>query len=277
MGLFDRFPARKAHDVSNGNGTIEQDYPEVFLDIEGSDHARLAEESGPVGKALIVALDKAAHMQSSVIVKYVDWLRSRNPDATPADIQRLLDKHFLTIVTGSGASAGATSAIPGIGFVTGALAVGAESLVFLDAATVYALASSHVRGADIKEPERRKALILIALLGSSGTALVDASIGGGSPAALISRLSLKNVTEVNNRLLKMAIKKVSKSVRLAWLGKLLPLGVGVVVGSLANRRIAERVAEHVHTSLGSLPQTFSSPAPDYVEEPAAQVGPGTRG
>lgn len=260
MGLKDRFLPFSA--------TGRDGYEDAIVDVQGSDPSRLAEESGPVGKALILALDKAAHMQSSVIIRYVDWLRTRNKDASPADIQRLLDKHFLTLVTGSGAGAGASSAIPGIGFITGALTVGAESLLFLDAATVYALASAHLRGADIKEPERRKALILIALLGSSGTALVDASIGGSSPAALISRLSMTNLSEINNRMLKIALKRVTKSVRSAWIGKLLPLGIGTVVGSLANRRIAEGVAEHVHTSLGPLPQRFSEPAPVFVEEPS---------
>ena len=60
-----------------------------------------------------------------------------------------MDKHFLNIVSGTGAAAGASSAIPGVGMVTGVAAVGAESVVFLESAAWYILSSAYLRGDNV--------------------------------------------------------------------------------------------------------------------------------
>ncbi|WP_371710931.1 hypothetical protein [Corynebacterium sp. sy039] len=230
---------------------------EDIIDFESSDPQKLLDESGAAGKALVYVIEKAAGAQKGIVVKYIDWLRKQNPHATPAELQKKLDKHFINISTSTGAGAGATAAIPGVGFFLGALAVGAESLAFLDAATMYVLASAYLRGADITKPERRQALVLIAVTGSAGTALIDASIGAGSPVAMLSRLSVRNMGDVNNRLIKLALKRINRSVKAAWLGKIMPLGIGAVIGLFANRKIATKVTERVRSSLGPLPATFA--------------------
>lgn len=246
-----------------------KDSDQPITDTYGSDPQALASEAGPAGRVLIKTLDKAVHLQSSAIIGYVDWLRSRNPEASPQEIQRLMDKHFMRLATGTGAGAGTAAAVPGIGFITGAVAVSAESLVFLDAAAFYTVASAYLRGGDIRDPERRKALILVAILGSSGSALADASINAGNSVAAISRLSVRNLGEVNNQLLRMALNQVSKRLRTAWIGKIMPMGVGAVLGTVANRKLASKVVNNTNESLGPLPATFSSPAPskDSVPEP----------
>lgn len=245
----------------------------VITDVPGSDASALAQEVGVGGKFLIPALDKAVNVQTSAIEGYINWLRRQHPTASPTEIQAILDKHFTRLVTTSGAGVGAAAAIPGIGFVTGALAIGAESVVFLDAAAVYTMASAHLRGIDIREEERRRALILVIILGSAGTAVVDATLGdftngkGTSASSAISRFSAQRLLEVNNHLIKVAIKKVGRRLRAAWLGKILPLGVGAVLGTLANRELARRVIGNSHDSLGPLPEKFdaeltANPGPD---------------
>lgn len=102
----------------------------IITDAVHSDPAVLEDNAGFSGKYLIRALDKAAHMQTGAIEGYISWLRKHNPEKTPAQLQVLVDKHFMRLATGSGAGVGMAAAVPGIGFVTGALAVGAESLVF---------------------------------------------------------------------------------------------------------------------------------------------------
>ncbi|NLZ58248.1 MAG: hypothetical protein GX898_08130, partial [Corynebacterium sp.] len=197
----------------------------TITDAVNSDPQTLEDSAGLGGKLLIPALDKAVHMQTSAIEGYVAWLKRKNPDHNPQQLQRLMNKHLKTIATGSGASVGLTAAVPGIGFITGALAVGAESLVFLDAVAFYTMASAHLRGVDIAHPERRRALILVVLLGARGSALVDAAVGDigtrKAPAASISRISIAGLGDVNNRLMKMAIKRLGKRFRGAWLGRIL--------------------------------------------------------
>ncbi len=244
------------------------DSPEpAIVDALGSDPKSLEAEAGPAGRALIRALDKAVSIQSTAIAGYVDRLRRKNPEATPAEIQELVDKHFLRITTGTGAGAGAAAAVPGVGFFTGAAAIGAESVVFLDAATWYTMASAHLRGVDITEKERRKALILVSLLGAKGTAVVDAFVGGvgqskGLPTmSTVARFSAPKLGEVNNRLVRTALKSFTRRFRRAWLGKLMPLGIGAVAGTVANRKLTRAVIANTRESLGVVPTAFTSPVP----------------
>ncbi|CAB0505278.1 hypothetical protein CIP101841_01023 [Corynebacterium diphtheriae] len=244
---------------------------QAVTDAFGSDSQALIAESGMAGKILVNSLDRVVHLQRSAIIGYVDWLRSKNPEASPAEIQDLMNKHFVRLATGSGAGAGTAAAIPGIGFVTGALTISAESLVFLDAAAFYTVASAYLRGADITDPERRKALILVALSGSQGTALVDASLTATSSVSAISRMSPGNVREVNNQLVKIALNQISKRMKQAWIGKIMPMGIGAVLGTMANRKLAAKVVHSTSESLGALPSAFDTPAPseDEIQEPVA--------
>lgn len=228
----------------------------VVTDYLNSDSTAVLAETGPVAKILVAALDRAAGIQSGVIVKYVEWLKRKNPTASPTEIQRLLDRHFLFTVTGSGAGAGTAAALPGLGFFTGAAAVSAESLLFLDAAAFYSLSSAYLRGIDIADKERRKAIVLLAVLGAEGTILADASLNGKNPVNVLKKSTGARLTEFNSYLFKLAMKRISKSVRLAWLGKLMPLGVGAVLGSIANRKIGKNLVDHISDGLGQLPSSF---------------------
>lgn len=238
---------------------------QVLIDGVGSDPAALEQNAGPAGRMLIAALDRAVSIQSSAITGYVDFLRKRNAEASPAEIQTLIDRHFVRIATGSGAGAGAAAAIPGIGFFTGAAAISAESLVFLDAAAWYTMASAHLRGIDISEKERRKALILVAVLGAKGTAVVDTFVGdigstkGAPTVSTVARFSVPRLSEMNNRLVATAIQQLTRRFRKAWLGKIMPLGIGAVIGTIANRKLAKAVIANSRESLGMVPTQFPTP------------------
>ncbi|MDO5511939.1 hypothetical protein [Corynebacterium sp.] len=242
------------------------DTPEqTIVDGIGSDPQALEANAGAAGRALIRALDKAVAFQSSAIEGYVERLRRKNPDASPAEIQEMVDKHFLRIATGTGAGAGAAAAIPGIGFFTGAAAIAGESVVFLDAAAWYTMASANLRGIDISDQERRKALILVSLLGAKGSAVVDAVVGDvgkskGLPTmSTVARFSAPRLTEANNRLVRLALRSFSKRLRRAWLGKLMPLGIGAIAGTIANRKLTRAVIANTRESLGMVPASFASP------------------
>ncbi|WIM72654.1 hypothetical protein QP028_01490 [Corynebacterium suedekumii] len=232
----------------------------------GSDPKAVEANVGPAGHILINTLDRAVSIQSSAIVRYVEFLREKNPDAGPAEIQEIIDKHFMRLSTGSGAGAGAAAAIPGIGFFTGAAAIGAESLVFLDAAAWYTMASAQLRGVDITEKERRKALILLALLGSEGYrdrryAHARPGVREGLPSAsTLARFSAPKLGEVNNHLMRTALKQVTKKFRRAWLGKIMPLGIGAILGTVANRKLAKNVITNSRESLGPVPASFAAGA-----------------
>ncbi len=205
------------------------------------------------------ALDKAVGVQAGTIVRYVDGVKMRSPNASLAERQEDIDGHFLNLVTGTGATAGGASAIPGIGFATGTAAIAGESVVFLEAAAWYILASANLHGIDIKDKELRRALVLMILSGSRGTAVVDTFFGeagtvnaGMDSVQALSRFSMPTLQGVNARLARTFTKQVTKRFKWAWVSKLMPLGIGAVMGGIANRKLARVVIDNAHDQLAGL-------------------------
>ena len=58
------------------------------------------------------ALEKAVTIPSSTIHAHVESLRRRNPEATPEQLVRLLEKEYLLVVQTAGGAVGATAAAP---------------------------------------------------------------------------------------------------------------------------------------------------------------------
>ena len=230
------------------------------------DPTQLEKDAGPLGRAFIGAVDKAVQLQTSTIRTYVDWLRRQNPDATPAEIQKLMDKHLKNTVTGTGAGVGAAAAVPGIGLFAGAAAVAGESVLFLDLAAFYAVASAYLRGEDIEDPERRRALVLSLLMGTKGLAIVDAMLGddaGKIPGkSTLAKFSGPTLANTNSVLERIATRSIRKTLRRAWLGKLMPLGIGAIAGTTANRKLADGVIDNVQSGLSAMPAAFASPLPE---------------
>lgn len=234
-------------------------------DLIGSDPAALERDAGPLGRAFISAVDTAVHLQTGTIRAYVNWLRRQDEDATPAEIQERMAKHFRNTVTGTGAGAGAAAAVPGVGLVTGTAAIAGESVLFLDLAAFYAVASAYLRGEDISDPERRRAIVLTTLMGSQGLAIVDAMLGEdaqGLPGKhTMAKFAGPQLAQTNNVLTRAAMRSLNKRLRRAWLGKLMPLGLGAAAGTAANRKLADTILGNIQSSLGPVPDTFPEPLP----------------
>ena len=111
-------------------------------------------------------------------------------------------------------------------------------------------------GVNISNPERRKTIVLLSVVGSEGTPLATATMGTDSTIALLTRASTPKLSDLNKKMFNFAMKRISKSIRLAWLGKLMPLGIGAVLGSVANRKIGNNLIDHVAETLGPLPTSF---------------------
>ena len=229
------------------------------------DPATIEQNATIWGRSFIRGLDRAVRLQSGVIRAYVDHLRRSNPDASPAEIQAIMDKHFLYAASGTGAGAGGAAAVPGIGFFTGAAAIAGESLVFVDLAAVYTVGSAYLRGVDISDAERRRAIVLMVLSGSQGAAIVDTLIGPNAQkvpsVAMVSKFSGPTLNQANSLLTRQLLKSMKKRLRRMWLGKLMPLGIGAVAGTMANRALAKKVIDGIDPNLGQAPAEFANELP----------------
>lgn len=80
------------------------------------------------GQRVLDILDKAIGIQSPLVRKNIARARQRNPEATPAQVIRNLERMYVSALTGTGAAVGGVAAAPGVG--TGvALALSAGSLI----------------------------------------------------------------------------------------------------------------------------------------------------
>lgn len=241
-----------------------------------ADPQQLEADAGRLGEAFIGAVDKAVHLQTGTIRTYVNWLRRQDPDASPAEIQKRMDSHLKRIVSGTGAGAGAAAAVPGVGLITGTAAIAGESALFLDLVAFYAVASAYLRGEDISDPERRRALVLSVLMGSKGVAIVDAMLGEDAQRvpgrATLAKFSGPTLVETNNVMQKMMMRSLSKQMRRAFLGKLLPLGLGAVAGTAANRKLVDKMIDNVQSSLGAVPAGFAAPLPEKETAEEQELG-----
>lgn len=217
--------------------------------------------SGPAAGVITAALRRAIRSQTGAARAYVRTVRENHPDESPARIRERLDSRFLAAVTASGAAVGATAAVPGIGTVLAFGAIGAESLVFLEAAAFYTLAVAEVHGVDVRHGEHEELLVMTVMLGASGTAILANAVGSsGGPAAggsLAGRaLRAPGLTEINRRMMTRFVRKFAVKRAGLAVGKLAPAGLGAAVGGWGNRRLGRTVVETADATFGAPPNSW---------------------
>nr|WP_090345749.1 hypothetical protein [Mycolicibacterium malmesburyense]CRL78294.1 membrane protein [Mycolicibacterium malmesburyense] len=217
-----------------------------------------AEDPSVAAKVLSQIIERGARVQGPAVKAYVDRLRKQGPDASPAEIIGRLEKHYLGAVMASGAAVGSAAAFPGLGTLAAASAVAGETVVFLEATAVYVLAVAEVHGIPAEHRERRRALVLAVLVGEdSKRAIADLVGPGRTKGAWIAdgaaTLPLPAVSQLNSRLLKYFVKRYTLKRGAIAFGKLLPVGIGAVVGGVGNRLMGKRIVENARKAFGTAP------------------------
>ncbi|MDV8000578.1 hypothetical protein [Rhodococcus sp. IEGM 1408] len=217
-----------------------------------------AHVSGPLAGMVTAALRRAIRSQTGAAQGYVRKLRSTHPDESPAQLRKRLDSRFLAMVTASGVAVGASSAVPGVGTVVAFGAIGAESLVFLEAAAFYTLAVAEVHGVDVRHGEHEELLVMTIMLGASGTAIlsnaISASGTSGSGSLAGNALRLPGLKAINRRMVSRFARKFAVKRATLALGKLAPAGIGAAVGGWGNRRLGRTVVDTADATFGAPPE-----------------------
>lgn len=206
-----------------------------------------------VGKVL----GKAQRLQAPQVKKYVDGIRRRHPDDTPQQIVERLEKHYLLAVTGTGSAVGAAAAVPGIGTVTALGAATGESALFIEASALLALAVAEVHGIPIHDNERRTALVLAVALGEEGVLAVGKVVG--SRSGTLRRLGQSTtpdsrIGKLNRNLAAKIARRYALKRAPLVIGRLLPAGVGALIGGIGNRALGKKVVQHSREAFGPAPQ-----------------------
>ncbi|BBY14722.1 hypothetical protein [Mycolicibacterium litorale] len=219
------------------------------------------EKPGAAAKVLSQIIERSSRVQAPAIKAYVDRVRGGDRNASPAEIVKKLEKQYMAAVMASGAAVGSAAALPGIGTLTAMSAVAGETVVFLEATSLFVLAVAEVHGIPAHERERRRALVLSVLVGEDSKRAVADLLGAGRTSGAwitdgAATLPLPAVSQLNSRLLKYFVKRYTLKRGALAFGKVLPVGIGAVVGGLGNRMMGKRIIENARSAFGAPPSRW---------------------
>lgn len=219
-------------------------------------------------------LDKAVTIPSAAIHKHVDSVRSRNPEADPARVIRILEREYLTVVSTTGGAVGAAAAAPAVGTTAAAVLTSSDIATFFATSAAFSLAVADVHGIPIDDVARRRALLLASVLGDAGARDVQRAAEGSQLAwgkVLLTSMPQTAIKRVNNVLTHRFLKRqLAKQGTLA-LGRMIPFGVGAVVGFAGGRALGHGVVSQSRSAFGVPPEHF----PRVIEEERAALEAGT--
>ena len=203
-------------------------------------------------------IESGSRVQAPAIRAYVDRLRDANPDATPAEIVTKLEKHYLAAVMASGAAVGSAAAFPGSGRLRRSRRWPAKPLCSWKPRRSSCSPSPRYTAYPADHRERRRALVLAVLVGEDSKHAVAELIGPGRTSGAwladgAATLPLPAVSQLNSRLMRFFVKRYALRRGALAFGKLLPVGIGAVVGGWGNRLMGKKIIANARKAFGSPP------------------------
>ncbi|MFJ4083521.1 hypothetical protein ACIP2Z_31760 [Streptomyces iakyrus] len=219
------------------------------------------------GQRVLDLLDRAIDSQSQLVRKNIARARQRNPEATPAQVIRNLERMYVSALTGTGAAVGGTAAAPGVG--TGvALALSAgEALSSLELSALFALSLAEVHGVPIDEVEHRRTIVMGIMLGGTGSTTITKvaeRTGQHWGRQVVAKVPVETLRQINKILGKNFVTKYGTKQGIIVLGRVAPFGIGAVIGGGANAAMATLAVRAGRRAFGPSPtswpgQTCSTP------------------
>ena len=203
--------------------------------------------------ALERALDKALAIPAARIEERVARMRRDRPGADAAELVEMAASRFRRDAGLSSGAVGASAAIPAISTGAAAALTVGQSAAFIASAVTYVLTVAEIQGVHIVDTERRRALVLSALLGKEGSEAVQGQLGLSSmfwAAQVLMQMPLPSVKSINARLIKRVAKRSAAKGGALALGRLLPFGIGAAIGWSGGRALANQVIEGAQAALG---------------------------
>ncbi|MCX4390230.1 hypothetical protein OG777_25385 [Micromonospora peucetia] len=222
-------------------------------------HDRPVPEAGVRGQQVLDLLHKAIDIQGPLVRKNIARARQRNPEATPAEVIRNLERMYVSALTGTGAAVGGAAAAPGVG--TGvALALSAgEAFSSLELSALFALSIAEVHGVPIDEIERRRTIVLGIMLGGSGSATITKvaeRTGQHWARQVVAKVPGETLKQINKILGRHFITKYGTKQGIIVLGRVAPFGIGAVIGGGANAALATLAVRAGRRAFGPPPTSW---------------------
>ncbi|WP_211240856.1 hypothetical protein [Hamadaea tsunoensis] len=169
---------------------------------------------------------------------------------------------YVSALAGTGAAVGGAAAAPGVGTgVSLALSAG-EALSSLELSTLFALSVAEIHGIPLDELERRRTIVMGILLGRSGSATiarVAERTGQHWGRQIVAKVPVETLRQINGILGKHFVTKYGTKQGIIVLGRMVPFGVGLVIGGGANAALAALTVGASHRAFGPSPTTWPTP------------------
>lgn len=215
---------------------------------------------------LLRGIDRVLSVQRPAVLAHIRSIRRSKPDASPAEIVRVLERRYLLAVTTGGAAVGASAVIPAVGVGTSLALSSVETLGFLEASALFAQSVTEVHGIAVEDPDRARALVMTMIMGSAGTDLVRQLAGevtGAAPSrtGFWGELVTKNlpraaVGNIADRIKRTFLRRYATAQGTNIVGRMVPFGVGAVIGGTGNNILGRRVVRSAREAFGPPPVTF---------------------
>jgi hypothetical protein len=206
-------------------------------------------EQSEMSPVVLRTFDRVLNVQRPLVVGNIRRLRRRYPNATPEELIRVLERNYLAAVTTGGAAVGASATVPAVGTGTSIALTGVETAAFLEASALFAQSVAEIHGIAVVEPERARSLVMTLIMGAAGQELVEQfTVGrlGKTRNAywgeMITRsLPRSLVSQLTSGLKRTFLKRFVLRQGRTMIGRLVPFGIGAVIGGTGNHMLGRRV------------------------------------
>ena len=214
---------------------------------------------------VVRGIDRLLTVQRPAVLAHIRSIRRGKPNASPAEIIGVLERRYLTAVTAGGALVGASAAVPAIGTGTSLVLSGVETAGFLEASALFAQSITEVHGIVVDDPDRARALVMTMVLGTAGTDLVrqlaGQAAGGPSRSAywgesVTKQLPRAVVGPIADRLKRMFVRRFSVAQGTNVVGRLIPFGIGAVIGGGGNHLLGRQIVRTAREGFGPPPDVL---------------------
>lgn len=237
--------------------------------------AKLSIDPASLHPRVVGGFDRVMAVQRPVVLAHIRSIRRRRPDASPEHLVRVLERRYLAAVTVGGAAVGASAAIPAVGTGTSLVLSGVETAGFLEASALFAQSVTEIHGIAIDDPDRARALVMALILGNTGQDLIQQfagqAAGRGSRSAywgevLTSSLPNAAFNQIAARIRNAFLRRFAVTQGTSVVGRLIPFGIGAVVGGGGNHLLGRRIVRSSQEAFGPAPVVFPASL-DVVPKP----------
>jgi hypothetical protein len=176
----------------------------------------------------------------------------------------------VSALASTGAAVGATAAAPAVGTGIGLALSAGEFFSSLELSTLFVVSVAEVHGVRLDEIERRRTLVMGVLLGESASTTIGKvaeRTGQHWGRQLVSKVPLATLRQINKVLGRNFVTRYGTRQGIIVLGRVVPFGIGAVIGGGANATVAAVAVRAARRAFGPAPQAWPEASLDPVLPP----------